>query len=139
MLELVDRENVGTRQEPVLVYSHYALAQGGFVAAAPLDFYQVFYRAKGAPKTETLSFAMPKLAPGQKFRLAVLNGGPLGKDSRVASGTITLNGVVISPPADFSESRSTWTVPITLQEQNALTVRLDGKPSTRIGIAIRHD
>ena len=82
---------------------------------------------------------MPAAEIGKAFRLIVGNGGQGGVPLRVGAGAITLNGTVVSPPSDFSESRGSWTVPVTLQEHNTLSVKLDGKPASRIAIAILHE
>jgi hypothetical protein len=138
--DLVDRSNVGdSRSEPVLVFHHYVFRNGAFVEAEPLDFYATFYRAKAAPRAEDATFAIPSSALSRPYRLVVLNGATSGKDYRVASGTVSLNGVVVAPASDFSESRPAWTLPVALQAQNTLTVKLAGRPKGRIAIAIRHD
>ena len=94
---------------------------------------------KRGPRAETRTFTVPSAEIGSRFRLTAINGAASGKPYRVGSGTVTLNGVVISPPSDFSESRAAWTIPVTLQENNTIMVQLDGKPAGRVAIAIRHD
>jgi hypothetical protein len=138
--ELVDRENVGTtRDEPILIYHHYALRGGVFAEVAPLDFYQTFYRAKAAPVTEATTLCISPAALSKPYRLAVVNGSACGRQCSVASGTVSLNGIVVSPPSDFSETRSTWSMPVSLQAQNTITVKLAGKPKGRIALVVRHD
>jgi len=139
VIDLIEDEVTGTREQATTVHTHYVLKDGVYVAVEPLDFFDVFYREKGEPKTVTKTFAIPATAVQRSYKLAVLNGDASGASFRVASGSITLNGVVISPSSDFSESRAAWTIPVTLQEQNTIKVKLAGKPGGRIGIAIRHE
>lgn len=139
-MEIVDAENDGdSREEPVIVERHWVLANGAFQERAALDFYKTFFREKGSPVTNTETFSIEAASVGKPYRLTVINGGELGADARSSSGTITLNGVTVSGPSDFNPQRGSWTIPVTLQADNTITVRLDGKPGSRIVIAIRHD
>jgi hypothetical protein len=138
-MDIIEDHIFGSRSDPTIRHDRYVLQNGTYAAAAPLDFYRIFYRSKGSPGTETVTFAIPKSDLSKPYRLTVLNGGSSGKELRVASGTITLNGIVVSPSSDFSESRATWSVPVVLQEQNTLSVKVAGQPAGRVGIAIRHD
>ncbi len=137
--DIVEDHIFGSRDNPTVRHDHYVLRNGVFVVAEPLDFYQVFYRSKDKPVAETASFSIPQAGVGSSFKLTVINGASSTSDFRVASGTVTMNGVIVSPPSDFSESRSAWTIPVTLQQDNTITVKVDGKPRGRIAIAIRHD
>lgn len=138
-LDLVEAYSQGKGDDTVMFYDHYVLRNGAYVKAPPLDFYQVFYREKGEPKEETCEFSVSAGLIGKPFHLVVMNGGPLGSNYRVAAGTITMNGSIVSPPSDFGVSRGTWSVPIVLQENNKMTVRLEGKPTARISVAVTHD
>jgi hypothetical protein len=139
VMDLVEDHVFGSVSDPTVRHDHYVLSNGTYVAAEPLDYYGIFYRSKAAPAPETVTFSISPSAVGKPYRLSVLNGGASGKDFRVASGTIAVNGIIVSPPSDFSESRTAWTVPVTLQEQNTVTVTVGGKLGGRIGVAIRHD
>jgi len=138
-MDLVDFDVEGRGDETTVSYIHYILTNGSYVEAEPLDFYQIFYREKGQPVTEVAEFDVPANLVGKRFRLIVGNGGQSGPRLRVAGGTISLNGVVVSPASDFNESRGSWSVPVVLQEHNTLAVRLEGTHASRIAIAIVHD
>ena len=138
-LDLVDTSVSGRGEDSVPVYKHYAFRNGAYAEAQPLDFYEIFYRANGAPKTEVVEFDIPARLLGKPFHLIVGNGGQSSSRLRVAAGTISINGSVVSPASDFSESRGSWTVPLALQAHNTLAVRLEGKPKSRVAIAIIHD
>jgi hypothetical protein len=139
IMHLIEKHIYGSRKHPVVRNDHYVLTASGYAPAAPLDFYDVFYREKSAPTARTVKLDIPQAQLGQPFRLTILNGDSSGRDYRVASGTVRLNGVVVSPPSDFSENRVAWSVPVSLQTHNTLMVTVDGKPRSRIGIVVRHD
>ena len=107
--------------------------------AEPLAFYRMFDRHEPAPRTDTATFTVDEALVGKQFHLIVVNGDEVGGEFRASSGRITLNGMVVSPPSDFSPQRDVWSVPVTLQAENTLSVRLEGNPKGRIGIAIEHD
>jgi hypothetical protein len=139
VLDLVNDRIEGTREKPFVVHEHYVFSNGAYVAAAALDYYKVFYRDEGEPGTSTSKIVIPAAAIGKPFRFVVVNGGSSGKEYRVSSAKITLNGVTLASPSDFSEQRGSWTIPVSLQQSNTLTVQLDGKPRSRIAVAIKHD
>jgi hypothetical protein len=138
-MDLIEAYSQGKGDDTAMFYDHYVLQDGAYVKAPPLDFYHVFYREKGEPKESVCEFAIPAAQIGKPFHLVVMNGGPLGSNYRVAAGAITMNGSVVSPPSDFSVSRGTWSLPIVLQVNNRMTVRLEGKPTSRISVAVTHD
>jgi hypothetical protein len=140
VMDLVDSGNVGeTRDEPVIVREHYVLKNGVFVASEPLDFYEVFYRAKAASATQQETFTISAEALQKPYHLTIINGGFNGDQYRTSSGSVSLNGVSIASSPDFSQQRRSWTIPVSLQTRNSLAVRLDDKPAGRIIVAIRHD
>jgi hypothetical protein len=139
-LDIVQKYNIGpSRVDIVWRYDHYVLQDGKYVARAPLDFYQVFEREKGAPVTNTETFSIPASAIGKPYKLSIVNGAADGATARVTAATVTLNGVTIAAPGDFRQARAAWTLPVTLQQTNTLSVRLEGKPADKIAVAIRHD
>jgi hypothetical protein len=138
-MDLVDAEVEGKGDDATVSYLHYVLVNGSYVDAGRLDFYQIFYREKGKPRPETATFTIPPAAVGKPFHLRVANGGQSGRDYRVAAGTITVNGVVVSSRSDFNESRGTWAIPVTLQPENSIAVQVEGKPKGRIAVVIDHD
>jgi hypothetical protein len=138
-LDIVEESVSESRENPIVTQQRYVLQNGVYTAAAPLDFAQTFYREKGTPRVETATLDLPAAAVGKPFRVVVVNGGSSGTEYRVSSGEVRLNGVPISGPSDFGQHRATWTIPVSLQQHNTLTVRLEGKPRGRIIVAIRHD
>jgi hypothetical protein len=138
-MDLVDQFNTGPRTEPTVHYQHYVLQNGAYIERGPLDYYGLFFRAKGAPATQTETLSIPATALGKPFRLTIFNGADFGPDVRVTAGTITLNGVTVAAPSDFRQARASWTLPVTLQTENTITIRLEGAPGGRIAIAIRHE
>jgi hypothetical protein len=139
-VDIVDRINKGNRDEPVWRLEHYVLENGKYVKRAePLDYMETFARHSGAPITETNTFSIPSNALGKPYRLTIINGESTSDAWRASAGTVTLNGVKIAVPSDFKQSRGTWVLPVSLQTENTITVRLEGEPNTGITIAIRHD
>lgn len=138
-VDIVEAVNLGSRQDPYVHYLHFALVNGSYTEVAPLDFFQIFYRNSGAPQTETVSLDTAVDALGKPYRLVVSNGGESGAGYRVSSGEIRVNGALVSGPSDFGQNRAAWTIPVSLQQHNVISVRLEGKPSGRIALAIRHD
>jgi hypothetical protein len=140
VMDLVDSSNIGnSRDEPVIVREHYALRNGAYVALQPLDFYELFFRSKSAPVTEQETFTIAPNALQKPYRLTIINGGFNGEAYRASSGSVSLNGIAVSATSDFSQQRRSWTLPVTLQLSNSLAVRLEGQPSSRIIVAVRHD
>jgi hypothetical protein len=83
-----------------------------------------YVRDAGAPITITDSFA--GCGPQRAFRLRIENG--TGNRPRVSAATVTVNGVeVVSEPA-FSQQVATIERTLRLGKENALAVRLAGKP-----------
>jgi hypothetical protein len=140
IMDLVNSVNIGeSRVEPVIVKEHYALQKGRYVALQPLDFYEIFYRAKAAPVADNETFSVPSDALQKPYRLTVINGGFNGPAYRISAGSVALNGVTLTGPSDFGRQRSSWSVPVTLHANNTLAVFIDGQPKSRIIVAVRHD
>src|ERR1051326_435503 len=139
LLDIVD--DAATKDGTKYNFSHprYVLHNGSYVAADPIDYYEVFFREDGAPTPVTRSLSVPATSLQKGAKLVIVNGDALGAPYRVSAGRITLNGVVVSPEQDFSQQRGTWVVPATLLQQNTLAVWLDGKPASRIAVVIRHE
>ena len=139
--DLVDAGLTGRGEEDVEAFPRYVLSAAGgrYVEAEPLDFYRSFDRARGTPLTENATFEIPEERIGKRFRLIVVNGDEAGGDFRAAAGRVWLNGVLVASPGDFSPQRDVWSVPVTLQRENTLAVRLEGKPKGRIGVVVAHD
>jgi hypothetical protein len=111
-------------EEPTVEYHHYVLQHGKYVITTPLDYYHVFYRDRHPRNTETEEFSIPKEAIGRAFHLTIINGGESTEEFRVPRAVVTLNGVKVSSGGDFSKDRSSWTIPVTLQEVNSIRVDL---------------
>jgi hypothetical protein len=139
VLDLLDKEVEGTGDDTTVTWHRYVLKDGMYREAALLDFYQLFFRSEGTPKVDSVAFSIPATAVGKPYRLTVVNAGTSAKKYAAGAGTITLNGVAVVSPNDFSPNRVSWTVPIVLQTDNVLSVRLEGAPQSRIAVIIRHD
>jgi hypothetical protein len=138
-LDVVETVNLGSRRDPVHSHLHYVLQNGTFTQVAPLDFYKEFRRTKGGPATESVMFDIPADALGKPYRLVVANGGSFGAEQRASSGEVRLNGVLVSAASDFSQTRATWSIPVSVQPHNTVAVRLSSAPGSTIAVAIRHD
>jgi hypothetical protein len=138
-LDMVTDTLSGNRPDWLVTHHHFILQNGTYKEAAPLDFYKEFRRSNGGPATESATFDTPSDALGKPYRLVVANGGDLGPAHRASSGEIRLNGVVVSAASDFSQTRATWSVPVSLQPRNTILVRLNSAPGSTIAVAIRHD
>jgi hypothetical protein len=124
---------------PVVVKERYTLQNGKYAAAQPFDFCRTFYRGSGKPVTDRANIAIPQSLVGKPFRLVIVNGGSSGEELRVSAATISLNGATIANQSNFSQQSSSVSVPVSLQQTNVLGVMLDGKPSSRVTIIVRHD
>jgi hypothetical protein len=115
---------------PYLVFS--LDASGKFVRQAnPAIFVDRFERADGAPVAEIRGF---RAVPGS-YVLRIVNGDQT-KQSVVTAGEVKLNGATIAGPNDFKKAARTLTVPVTLAEENTLSVELRSTPGSLLSIAI---
>ncbi len=85
-----------------------------------------YARTAGPPNVYTASFAMPAGVSGP-FTMHVVNGAANGSN-RLASATITLNGVEVASPSEFSPQVAGFDKTVTLQAQNTVTYRLTSGP-----------
>ena len=138
-LDIVTDRLSGVRPDWLVTHHHFALLNGRYAEAAPLDFFQLFYRSSASPQTEMVDADIAADALGKPYRLVISNGGQSGADYRVSSGEVRLNGILVAGPSDFGQNRVAWTIPVSLQQHNVISVRLEGKPSGRIAVAVRHD
>ena len=124
-----------------LVALHAALLASCSLALAPLVAADTVYgpkhlvRTTGSPNVFTESFAVCR--PARGFRLHVENG-PEGA-VRIASGTVTLNGIEIVNEADFNQQVGWIERSIQLQASSSLTVRLAGTPQGAARIRVVSD
>lgn len=54
------------------------------------------------------------------------------------SGHVSFNGAEVLGLADFKHNQHVLDVPITLSPQNTVSVRLEGKPGSKITVLIMH-
>jgi hypothetical protein len=96
---------------------------------------RAYVRTTGSPDTfaETLDVCRPE----RPFVLRVENGP--GGAVKVASGTITLNGVEVVHPSDFGKQVDTIERPVALAPSNALGVQLAGTPQGTVRVAIQSE
>jgi hypothetical protein len=138
-LDIGEAVNLGSLQDPDIHHLHFALQNGRYTEVAPLDFFDIFYRESGTPQTKTVDVDLASDELDKPYRLVISNGGQSGADYRVSSGEVRVNGVLVSGSSDFGQNRAAWTIPVSLQQHNVISIRLEGKPGGRIAVAIRHD
>src|SRR6266542_2517003 len=90
-----------------------------------------YTRAAGAPQTFTETFQHCGTAPCQIF---VVNGSDTTK--RVSSASISLNGKQIIGPRDFNQQVERIVKPITLLDQNQLTITLSSSPGSSLIVSV---
>ncbi len=111
-----------------------------------------YLRTTGPPNQYTDTFTVPA-SIGAPFKVHIVNGDAKGKH-RISSGTITLNGVVIVRPRDFSRGHDeeedddddddddaedavgVIDKSVTLQPKNTLQVKLEGKRGSFLTISV---
>ena len=91
-----------------------------------------YTRMTGAPQTFTETFSR---CGSQTCQIVVVNGGP-DIPKRISSAAIFLNGQQIIGPNDFNQQVQTIVRPVTLTDQNELTVRLASAPGGSITVRI---
>jgi len=112
-------------------WSIYSLNNGVFTQTSDaFVFAHEFRRGNGKPFTSEQDFTA---TPGAGT-LRIING--MGSESP-ASGRITLNGVEVATPSDFQRKQHVMDIAVTLAAENNLTVRLDGKPGSKITVLVR--
>jgi hypothetical protein len=111
-------------------WSLYTL-NGGTFSETPqtFQFGREFKRGNGKPFTSTRKFPG---SPGAAT-LRVINGTGAAAST---SGQVALNGKDLLGPADFKRNQHVYDVPVALAQDNSLTVRLDGKPGSKITVLI---
>jgi hypothetical protein len=90
-----------------------------------------YTRMAGPPQTLTDTFEHCGTAPCQ---IVVANGDGTGKN-RISSASIGLNGKQVVSPNDFNQKVSQIVKPVTLADQNQLTVRLASKPGSFVTVS----
>jgi hypothetical protein len=116
------------RSLPSTPMSLYRLVAGQFTPeSTSVLFASTFRRNTGAPQSTTLNFAATQNAT-RACTLRIVNGNKTGQN-RVSSASIMLNGETVASPSQFNQQVEFITVPITVQDQNALQVLLAGAPA----------
>lgn len=95
-----------------------------------------FFRGTGKPKVETREVAGDYFEHFMEpFILYVQNGDENG-DNRVSSATLTLDGVEILGPSDFSQQIDGHEVEVYLTQESVMTVEITSKPGSYLRIWI---
>jgi hypothetical protein len=105
-------------------------SEGTFSAFGPKDF----VRTAGKPVAVTMSFTA--LHPTLSYTLHIDNGGTQGTFARVSSAVVTLNGIEIAGPSDFSQNVRVIEKPVKLAATNTLTVELRSAPGSGFTLQI---
>ena len=108
----------------------YTLNGGTFrETSQTFQFAREFKRGTGKPFTSARKFS----AASSTSTLRVINGTGAAAST---SGQVAINGKELLGPADFKRNQHVYDVPVTLTTENNLTVRLDGKPGSKITVLI---
>lgn len=93
-------------------------------------------RGKGKSVSETHSFVV--FNPVDKFKLKIKNGDNDGKN-RVSSLSLLINGIKAASQDELNQKVDMVEKSISLQEQNQLTVKINGFPGSFVEISILGD
>jgi len=95
---------------------------------------QKYLQTKGKPSVYTDNF------PGRTGVgiLKVMNGDANGKN-RISSAVILINGVEILGPNDFNQNAYNLEVPISLEENNTISVELRSKPGSYLWVQVNQE
>jgi hypothetical protein len=91
-----------------------------------------YTRMAGPPQTFTETFSR---CGGSPCQLVVVNGNANGSN-RVSSASIFLNGVEILGPRDFNQRVAQIITPVTLADNDQLTIRLTSNPGSFLTISV---
>ena len=104
---------------------------GSFTAFGP----QSFVRASGTPVVETGSFSVNN--PNTTYTLQIQNGSLEDSvNELVSSSIISINGLQVVGPDEFSQNITYIEKEVTLSASNTFSVELRGKPGGTISISI---
>src|SRR5689334_3784682 len=112
---------------PVLQWHPPAYAQAQSAIADTVFGPKRYVRTTGKPDEYDDRFTLPAGATGP-FTIRITNGDDDGH--RVSSATITLNGIAIAQPKDFSQNVAALVRTVTLQTNNTLHVTLASAPGS---------
>jgi hypothetical protein len=94
---------------------------------------QQFTRGKGNPVIETKTFSSSFTGSG--FLVKIHNGDDQGSN-RISSADVILNGNSVAKPSDFNQQVEWIERQVSLESNNELSVKLEGKPGSFITITI---
>ena len=94
---------------------------------------QQFGRVEGKPVDSNVVFSCSSI--DSEFKLKVKNGTE-NSESRVSSGTITLNGKQVVASSDFNQQVEIIEKSVNLNPNNEISVHLSGKPGSLITLSI---
>lgn len=89
---------------------------------------------RGSNATDTFADTIPRCGSGP-CRLIVLNGNENGTN-RISSATVSLNGVQLLGPNDFSQQTYMRVIVVSLDVANSLTVSLGSSPDSFITVSV---
>lgn len=95
---------------------------------------EAFERSEGSPNVYDESFSTT-----EKDGFLVVFNGDDEEDSRVTSGSITLNGNTVVDPSELNENVDRIIKPVNLQPDNAMQITLDGDPGGYIIVMVVDD
>lgn len=95
---------------------------------------EAFERSEGSPNVYDETFSTT-----EKDGFLVVFNGDDEEDSRVTSGTITLNGNTIVDPSELNDTVDKIVEPVNLLDDNAMQITLDGEPGGYIIVMVVDD
>lgn len=130
--EIVRAESAGPAVEAGLVPGAGSSSAAAIAAFGPKDY------VRSTAKPVTVSDAFSVATPGTAM-LHITNGGAFGQYERVSSAVITLNGVTVVSPSEFSQQVGLIDKLVPLAALNTLTVELRSRPGSGLTLAILID
>lgn len=94
---------------------------------------ETFVRSTGKPKVERRNFSVTD--PAAQYVVQIENGLADGRN-RVSSAVVHLNGSKIVVPKDLNQNVAGLNIPVSLQSNNLLKVKLASKPGSFLTISI---
>ncbi len=145
----MDRTEIPDKKEQFMKAARYLLfsllglgafsvplrSQGNEPVSVTVFGTDVFTRGRGAPISETRTFAVPAMAKAP-YHIRVTNGNPDGS-GRVSSAQVSLNGSAIFNPFNFNQQIDVLRREVNLQQSNALRVELRSAPGSTLAITIQ--
>jgi len=106
-----------------------------FAVVGQIAYRGIFNRGlKGQPSLQRDTFSLAQPAP--HYQLTVINGGMRGAKYRTSSAEIRLNGILVVPASEFNQQRAVITVPVTLAEENSISVSVAADLGSQIAIVL---